>query len=282
MATKEVANAVQYENTGSKEFSFNSLYHKVCKQLSLQEFKRTYKWYKENRGGKVDWDRVHEIARSIVYNNTGWLVMPIIVDAKSKTVLEGWHTGHALEEVEEKYGIKVIIIVVEVNLPENVTVGDAVKMYNNKRKGWTLEMFILDYILHGVPDYKRLKEMAEKLGDFFIDEDGKIRWRYVSSLCGKCQQDELRDGTYTLSKKDMDAQMVTGTEILGLWEAAGKPKIGPWMEGFIIAWCKLKDMFGKSLNYEKFKTKVANHKNEFDGANPAKVWSERFGAWMQD
>jgi hypothetical protein len=268
---KEGRNVTKLENASKT---------KVFMWMSIENFLLSTKWYEHNRGGKIDWARVHQMADSIANRDTDWMVAPIIVDSKTKTVLDGWNTGHALAEAKEKYGYDEEVGTLFINLPKGVTVSYAVKELNNKRKGWTLEMYILDYIRNGIDDYRRLKEMAEALGEFFVESDGDIRWRYTAALKGKSQQNELKTGVYTLSEKDMQDQIETGTEVLGLWEAAGKPKIGPWMEGFIIAWCNAKAPFGKkavSFAYKKLVNSFKNGKLVFDGTSQAGVWSQRFG-----
>lgn len=247
--------------------------------VPIEQFQEMFKWYEYNRGGKIDWVRIHHIAFSIAHLNTDWQIAPLIIDYKTGISLDGFHTGHAIQEAHEKYGYNKEIPVLVINLPKGISIGDAVRKLNNDRKPHTLEMIIFDLILNGNKDYKRLQELGKALDAPFADDKGDIRWRYTAALSGRRQQTELKAGIYTLSEKEAEEQLETGEEITRFWVEAGKPKIGPWFEAFIIAWCSKKVNSNKkttTLMFNKVLNAIKEGKFIFDGANQVVTWGSRF------
>lgn len=273
-ATKVVANAVQCGDTESMNVT-----NKNFKWVTPEEFMKKYHWYVFNRGNGTDPERVSQIAQSIAFNGTDWMLMPVLVNAKTHTVLDGNTSGAAQIEAYQKYGWQGKIMVLEVDVPSNVTDHIGVQKLNNERDGWQLEDYILTAINEGKVDYIRLKEMVESLGMFFYDkEKDKHQWRYTSSLAGSNQAIKIKEGKYVLTKKDVEEQTTTGKEVIEMWNIAGQPKIAAWVEAFIFAWIKTKAYFGKNLNYTKIKKYLATEEGKrlFDGNQSTKVWVDRF------
>lgn len=216
----------QEGNTVENNFVKHNVYY-----MDTDKFFATYHPYEFNRGTGTDEERARKIAREFNF----LLTVPVIVDPKSKTILDGHHLSRAIQIINTETENRIPeILVQEVILPRNMNVGKAVQIFNNNRKGWDLSDYIENYIKEGYVDYIRLKEMADNIGPFF-HEDNKYRWRYTSALAGKNQQDKLRDGSYSLSKADYEKQFALGKEIQAFWKAGGSPKVGPWAEPFILA-----------------------------------------------
>lgn len=234
----------QVGNTVENNFVKHNVFY-----MDSEEFFKTYHPYKYNRGTGTDEERALKIAREF----NPLLTVPIIVDSKSKTILDGHHLSKAIEFINTRiiqpYHIPEILVQ-EVTLPKGMTVGKAVQIFNNNRKGWDLSDYIENYIKEGYIDYIRLKDLADNIGAFF-HEDSKYRWRYTSALAGKSQQEKLRDGTFSLTKAEYEKQFTLGKEIQALWEAGGKPKVGPWAEPFIFAVYQIKDYWGKNWDFER-------------------------------
>ena len=245
---------------------------------SVEDFLKKYHWYENNRGmeGGVDMDRVEDIAYDIAYNETDWMLMPAVVDVKTKTVLDGNTSGRAQVMANQEYGVDLQILVIEVELPKGLSVHKAVRIFNNERINWSLIQIIKNEIQEGNKDYIRLDMMARALGEFFMDDYGKPRYRYASALAGASKQKELRSGEYTLSKKDMAAQSKLGEIVSRCWEAGGKPSVGPWAEGFVVALVKVANFMGAAFNAEKL---VAAFEEEgyklFDATTKTEVWKDR-------
>lgn len=247
--------------------------------VPIEQFQEMFKWYEYNRGGKIDWTRIHHIAYSIAYLNTDWQIAPLIVDYKTGISLDGFHTGHAILEAHEKYGYNKEIPVLVINLPKGISIGEAVRKLNNDRKSHTLEMIILDLILNGNKDYKRLQDLAETLEAPFVDDRGNVRWRYTAALKGKSQQTELKAGTFSLSEKETEEMLEIGHQIFMFWADAGKPKIGPWFESFIVAWCSRVANTKPAiveLMYNKVSKAIIKGDFVFDGSNQVITWGTRF------
>lgn len=264
--------AAQFENTGE-----NNILKKTIINFTPEDFDKRFKFYEHNRGNGTDEERAEEMAYDIAYNGTWWMIQPVCIDRKSGIVIDGNHSGRAQIIAHNKYGVNLLIPVELVDLPNGMDKSKAVQILNNERKQWTLEMYIINHIKEGHRSYINLSLMADELGYFFKEDDGKVRWRYLSSLAGKSQQDKLRDGTYSLDKQQMDKQIKFGREILDIWRSAGSPKVGPWMEPFIFACFKLKETMGKSFDIEKLKKILQTEKarSEFDGSLSTQRWQEK-------
>ncbi|MBO7732270.1 MAG: hypothetical protein J6S67_06950 [Methanobrevibacter sp.] len=279
--TAEVAkgnkSASQFENTVE-----NNILTKEFINVTPEDFRKRYKFYENNRGNGTDVDRAEEMAYDIANECTWWMIQPVCVDKRTNVVIDGNHSGMAMLIAHEKYGVNLLIPVELVDVPSKMTTSKAVQTLNNERLQWTLEMYIINYIKEGNKNYKNLQDMADELGYFYKEDNGKIKWRYLSSLAGKVQQEKLRDGTYVLDKQQKEKQIKFGTEILELWRAAGMPKPAAWIESFITAVFKLKEVMGRSFDSDKLKKILGTEKarKEFDGSQSAKTWQERISGWF--
>lgn len=262
----------QLENTATEtvQIKFNNFF-----TFPIEDLGKTIKFYEANRGYGTDMDRVEEIAYDIVNNNTAWMIQPLCIDKKEKIILDGNHTGNAILLAAEKYNVVVPNIpAMELERPKGMSIATAVQILNNERKPWTLPMYIENNIREGNINYKRLSEMGEELGPFFIENDGKVRWRYLSSLAGTSQQKELRSGKYILTKQMQEEQISLGREIVDLWNTAGKPNIGPWTESFIFAYFKERKEVGVAA-FKILLKLIQQNKIIFDGSTSTKIWYNR-------
>ena len=253
----------------------NFVKHKVF-YMPTEEFFKTYHEYKYNRGNGTDESRAREIARSF----NPLLAVAVVADSKSKTILDGHHFSRAIYIAVNEMGKNIPeILVQEVALPKGMTVGKAVQLFNNNRKGWDLSDYIENYINEGYADYRRLKQLAENLGPFF-HEDTKYRWRYTAALSGRAQQDKLRDGLFKMSSADFEEQFNFGREAQALWEVSGSPKVGPWAEPYIIALWQVKDNLGKIFNFNRLLEAFKKYgKQVFDNSSlSTKVWKDRINS----
>ena len=218
-------------------------------------------------------ERVEDIAYSIAYEGTGFLLMPIVADKVTKTVIDGNTSGLARLVAHKKYGVNLDMHVIEVDLPKGMSVPEAVQTFNECRNNWQFVHYVLTGINEGKPDFIRLKSMIESIGTPFINDSGSYRWRYATSLSGKNQTEAVKNWAYTLSKKDMEEQIQTGVEVRELWEAGGCPTIGAWFEAFILAYVKAKDFYGSALKFQKLKNHIKEHKGFFAGYEGTKSWT---------
>lgn len=247
--------------------------------MTIDEFLQMYKPYENNRGGKVNMARVHEIAYSLAHGNTRYLLEAISVDWNTNTTFEGHNRLLAAKELKEKYGITIELPVRVVKLPKGVKVGEAAANSNACKLLWTLSMRIEQLIAEGNKDYKRLKDLAETLGGPFVDDKGNVRWRYTAALKGKSQQTELKAGTFSLSEKEAEEMLEIGHQIYMFWADADKPKIGPWFEAFIVAWCSRVANTKQAiveLMYNKVSKAIIKGDFVFDGSNQVTTWCTRF------
>ena len=253
-------------------------YKREVRQIMISALPYCVKPNPNNRGGDINWDRVHMIAKSIVEEGTEYLVMPIIADMTTHIMTDGGHTYYALREVLEEYGFDFPVMVIYVEYPAKKSIDVVTAEINNDRNGWELENFINLQILQGNKNYINLKKMAEEVGGAFIKKGNKekIRWRYLSSLCGHSCQQELREGTYQLSDKQMSEQIELGNMINNLLNKAGVTQIAAWLESFILAFVKGITQYN-ARGMKNYYTSVYNRIDTivFDGSQSTCVWAER-------
>lgn len=253
--------------------------------VTPEEFEEKFKFYENNRGKGTDAKRINSIAESIATNNTGWMLGVVMVDTRTNMVLDGNHTGSAMLKAHKDYGVDVMIPILEVELPETVSFQKAIIMLNNSRKDWSLEEVIINCIKEGNENYINLKKMIETLGDFFLNEKGKYNWRYASALAGASQQKTLKDQTYTLTEENMQVQTMLGKQIIRLWRSAGKPKINPWVETFIVSYVRLRKEYGGIIDTDVLVKVLSTKKGkeEFEECtycSDSKVWSSKILSWL--
>lgn len=263
----------------SVEASFNT---NVISFYSISEFEAKFKPYEFNRGdGKLDLARIKKIAKSIAEEGTYWLINPVTINKKNKKILDGHNTFAAIKQVNEIYGIPLKVPVIERIIPKEILHRVACQKFNNSRKSWTLADYIETEINEGNEHYIRLQDMMKNLGEFFYYEaPEKFQWRYASALCGKSQQEELKMGFYTLTEEASAKQFKVGKEIIRIWECAGQPKIGSWMEAFIVAFCKvLENNFDDHSIVDTICDYIKSQKEAqymFDGNQSSIEWAKRF------
>lgn len=233
-----------------------------------------------NRGGITDPKKVERIADSVVYSDTEYLMMPIIVDMATKIVTEGNHTYKSAIKIYEDYGFEFPVLVVYREYPKDKDIDEITAEINNDRDPWKLVNYINLYILQGNKNYINLKKMAEEIGGVFI-KNGEIRWRYISALCGRSCQQELRDGTYQLSDKQMAEQIELGKMINNLIEKASKSqesasRIAAWLESFTLAFVHGISQYN-ARGMKNYYNSVYNRIDSitFDGSQSTCLWAER-------
>lgn len=248
--------------------------------VKASELFKKYKPYYANRGegpDGMDMARVTKIAKSIIgseaigsnYNGTYWLVNPIIVNAKTRMIVDGHYTAAALNKVLELTGWDLDTIVIEREFPRGIKDMTVVSMFNNSRKSWCAEQYIECYIKEGVPDYIKLKEAALKLGGPFVKKNGKPVYRYVSALVGKSGANALRKGEFKFDPVIIER----GERVKQLFYAISSTKqTSTWFESFIFAYCDQEEN-----NRKAFKV-FMQHADELviDGCTAKEGWNEQF------
>lgn len=285
MLNKKLIKASAIENGSATEKANAPKEKKICKS-SITDFIKilfsqlfgTIKLNPNNRGGEkmIDWKRIHEIAYSVAYLNTSWLLMPLIVDTQTKMLIDGHNTFLAMKELYDKYDIDVEAAIMWITLPKWVSVDEATALFNNKRAPWKLANYIMMYALKGNKNYVNLGDMATKLGGVFVKDNGEIKWRYAAALGGRNFQDALKDGNYVLTDKMMDEQTKLGKMVNALLEKAGQTNTGPWVEPFVIACVSVLGGMSQKATEIKFNHLMNNIQNVvFDGTLSTLTWKGR-------
>ncbi len=277
-AVKAIASADQSKVPGLlKDFK-----RKKVAWYSVDDFLKKYHWYQFNREEGTDPERVADIAYDIAFNDTDWMLSAVIVDEKSRTVLDGNTSGQAQVKACKDYGVNLEILVMEVELPKGMTVHKAVHILNDFRKNWRLRDYIGSSLKQGKADFIRLKELSELLGECFLTTTKTPQWRYTLALIGSNQDDRIKEDKFTFSKKDQERCFEIGSEIVKVWTMVGRPKTGTWFEAFVLAWCRSRDFFGKNFDldvlYECFGTK--NGRKLFDGCESTVTWKDRLNSML--
>lgn len=248
--------------------------------FTLDEFTKKYKRYVHNRGieGGVDVNRAKAIAREIRTLGTYWLINPILVNKRTKTMVDGHTTLEALKILRDEYGIELDVPVCIIDVPKEVSDAQAIQMFNNIGLPWKLLMYVLNYAQEGNKNYQALIEMCKTLPEGYFHRGEDILIRNTAALGGKCQQENLRTGKFKLTEEDVQTQMELGNTVNRILVAAGKPKSGQWTESFIIAVYKLNETLGKAFNVDKLVRVLESNKNNersiFNGNTTTKYWQE--------
>ncbi len=248
--------------------------------FTLDDFLKKFKRYIYNRGleGGVDLNRAKAIARDITALNTFWLVNPIFVNKRTKTMVNGHHTLEALKILRDEYGIELEVPVCIIDIPAGISDAQAIQMFNNIGLPWKLLMYVLNYAKEGNKNYESLIEMCKNLPEGYFHKGEDLLIRNTSALSGKCQQENLRQGKYKLTSEDVKEQVAFGEVINRILVAAGSPKSGQWTESFIIAVHQLRETLGKAFAVDKLVNALENNQNNarnlFNGSTSTKYWRE--------
>ncbi len=265
----------QSAGSGSKKTC--KTYKREVRQIMISALADCIKVNPNNRGGNINWKRVHTIAKSIVEDDTEYLVMPITADYNTNIITEGHHTYFALLEVLEKYGCDFPVVVIYVHYPANKLIDEVTAEINNDRSGWQLDDYVNLQILNGNRNYINLRNVAEKVGGVFIRDNGKIRWRYVSALCGHSCQTELREGTFQMTDKQAAEQIELGTMVNNLLSKAGATDhITAWLESFVLAFVHGISQYnarGRKNYYSSVYKRIDTI--TFDKSESTSLWAER-------
>ena len=255
---------------------------KIVKTSDLRKF---YKPYNANRGqgmDLIDKARVRKIARSIigskdipgVYNGTAWLVEPIIVNARTKMVVDGHYTWAALEEVLKTEGVDWPVLVLEREFPKGYSNMQIVSMFNSCRKPWQSCDYVECYVKEGLPDYIKLKQAAIKLGGPFMKVNGKPNYKYVVALMNDSDYPSLRKGTFKYDSVIEER----GERVKELFYKVSKTRqTSNWFEQFIKAYSSAENLLG-----EKAFNRLMAHANDIvmDGCTDTKGWFEQFQKFL--
>lgn len=264
------------QSAGSESKKTCKTYKRDVRQIMISALPDCIKANPNNRGGNINWDRVHYIAKSIVEDDTEYLVMPLTVDYNTNILTEGTHTYFALQEVFEKYGFDFPVVVCFVHYPTNKSIDKIQAEINNDRKGWQLDDFINLEILNGNKNYINLKKVADNVGGVFVKDNGGIRWRYLSALCGHSCQTELREGTFQMTDKEAAEQIELGTMVNNLLSKAGVTSIKAWLESFVLAFVRGISQYnarGRKNYYSAVYDRIDTI--TFDNTESTCTWAER-------
>lgn len=255
------------------------------KTVLASELSKLYKPYNANRGqgmDSIDMARVRQIAKSIVgtkdipgvYKGTAWLIEPIIVNARTKMVVDGHYTWAALEEVLKKEGVDWPVLVIERDFPKEYTNAQIVSMFNTCRKPWASYDYVECYVKEGLPDYIKLKQAALKLGGPFVKLNGKPNYKYVVALMSGNDYSKLRKGEF---KYDSVVEE-RGERVKQLFYRVSKTRqTSNWFEQFIKAYSEAENILG-----DKAFSRLMAHADEIvmDGSTDTKSWTEQFQKFL--
>lgn len=255
--------------------------------MPTSEVLKTYKPYEFNRGieGGIDKKRATEIASKIMCEgdrpSTEWLLTPIIVDGKKKSIIDGHTKIAACEKVLKETEKDIELIVVEkYNCPKRMRPWEVVGMLNSCQKPWRTETYIECYVHENIEDYVKLKEAAQALGEPFTKKNGKPNYKYVCSLIGSTVPDAImKNGLYKYS----DVIFKRGQRVKELFDQLtnGKVQTSAWFERFIIAYVNLEE--SADPDGEWLKDWCIENKNDFvfDGSTKTEDWRKQFAAVFQ-
>lgn len=278
VAYSEAVNATaQNDNAGRNEQKVIATPEVVT--VSVDEFKKRFKFYKNNRGTGTDEKRAREIAKSIAFKGTGWLLDVVTVDKATGTVIDGNTSGMARLIAHDEYGVDLQVQVRLVELPEGMDVSKATAEFNTHRKQWNLNNFVWNHIKEGHQNYIRIKDLCDKLGGLFIKNGTTYEWSYAGSLCGRTVKQEMRDGKFELRDRDFNKRLAFGREVNAIWEKAGRPGQGSWAEPFIISLHKFKTDYPNAYKLDHILTNVKA--SDFDGSQNQRVWRDRIYNWSK-
>lgn len=248
--------------------------------VKASEIYKKYSPYYANRGEGTEgmnMARVKKIARSIigteeippVYNGTYWLVNPIIVNAKTKMIVDGHYTAASLFEVYKTKGWDLPAMVIEREFPKGLSDMFIVSMFNNCRNPWGAEAYIECYVMEGKEDYIKLKNAAIALGGPFVKKNGKPNYRYVSALVGSCQAGTLKKGDFKFNP----AIIERGERVKELFYAISSTKqTSSWFESFITAYVKQEEVNRNAFKvFMKYADMIV-----VDGSTNEDAWNEQF------
>lgn len=275
--SKAVNATAQSDNAGRNEQKVITCPEVVT--VSIEEFKKRFKFYKNNRGTGTDVKRAEEIARSIAYKGTGWMLNDVVVDKASGTIIDGNTSGMARIIASEKYGVDMQVRVRLVELPKGMEIWKAASEYNTHSKPWNLNNYVWNHIKEGHQNYVRLKDLCDELGGLFIKNGTTYEWSYACSLSGKTSKTDMRNGKFELRVRDYNKRLVLGKEVNAIWEKAGRPNQGAWAEPFIVSLYKFKSDYPKAFNLDHILTNV--NASDFDGSLAQRTWRDRIYNWSK-
>ena len=275
--SKAVEATAQNDNAGRNEQKVITCPEVVT--VSIEEFRKRFKFYKHNRGTGTDEKRAREIAKSIAFKGTGWLLNDVIVDKATGTIIDGNTSGLARIIAHDEYGVDMQVRVRLVELPDGLEVWKAASEFNTHSKQWNLNNFVWNHINEGHQNYIRIKDLCDKLGGLFIKNGTTYEWSYAGTLCGREVKQEMREGKFELRDRDFGKRLAFGKEVNAIWEKGGRPNQGSWAEPFIVSLYKFKTEYPKAYKLDHILANVKS--SDFDGSQSQQVWRERIYNWSK-
>lgn len=184
--------------------------------------------------------------RSIYKKMDEDLLGEIYVDVETKAILDGNHRWFALEKyLKDGNKLKNPIRVLYKKRKPGQTVAEAIAEYNNHRKNWSAQ----DYIISkGKQGDKYAAELTQFCNDRsllhteHIDKRTGIKtikpiMRYGGWFIKGCNCSPLfKKGGYVHTQEELETGKAVYDEIEKIMEAAGIKKTGTWFGEFVCAW----------------------------------------------
>lgn len=207
--------------------------------------------------------------RSIYKNMDEDLLGELKVDIETKTLLDGNHRWLALEKyLKDGFKLSKPIRVIYVKRKPGQSVEDAIIEFNNHRKNWTTQDFIMSKANQGDKYAIELQNFCKErpmLRSEHIDKKTGVKtikpimryggWFVKGSNCSP----DFKKGNYTHTTDELKTGAEVYDEIEKIFAAAGITKTGTWFGEFVRAW--------RQVRVEQ-KDKIASLPNGFDSLIP--------------
>lgn len=238
--------------------------------------------------GNVDYNRIYEYTdlsfgipavgnreinpghiRSIYKHMDEDLLGEIKVDIETKSILDGNHRWLALEKyLSDGSKLKNPIRVIYVKRRSGQTVAEAISEFNNHRKNWTAQDYIISKKSQGDKYASELSEFCLErpmLRKVNVDKKTGIKtitpiMRYGGWFIKGCNCSPLfKKGNYAHTQEELEKGKVVYDEVVKIMTAADITKTGTWFGEFVSSWRQVR---------EEQKDKIASLPNGFDSLIP--------------
>lgn len=207
--------------------------------------------------------------RSIYKNMDEDLLGEIYVDIDTKCILDGNHRWFAIEKyLNDGNKLKKPIRVLYKKRKKGQTVEDAIVEYNNHRKNWTAQDYILSKRNQGDKYANELFEFCNTRKWLHTEHINKKTgvleikpiMRYGGWFIKGCNPSPLfKKGNYIHTKTELENAKCIYDEVEKIFKAANITKTGTWFGEFICAWKQVR---------EEQNDKIASLPNGFDSLLP--------------
>lgn len=168
-------------------------------------------------------------------------IPPITINIVTNHIVDGQHRLKAYQNLFENKQIpndskiKVMFVEIPVN-DEKQEIIDA----NTNSKNWSLDDYIASYAKAGIACYAMLDEWCKCHP--LSSENGKSKFRYGASIItGRRCSSELKNGTFTFLKTDIQRADEVHAEMLEIVDLFGLKGKGAWIESLATSWIEVRN-----------------------------------------